>query len=234
MRTEPLVLVVDDEPQIRRALQLNLRARGYAVEVAADGAEALRQAGRTHPDVILLDLGLPDIDGIEVIAGIRGWTSTPIVVLSARGEERAKVDALDAGADDYVTKPFGIEELMARLRAAIRRHQPAEEAVAVVHTPHFTVDLGARLVTDPLGEQIKLTPIEWRLLETLVRNRSRLVTQRQLLADVWGPGYERETHYLRVHLTHLRRKLEPEAGRPRYLLTEPGIGYRFSAGDEPG
>ncbi|MDH4074707.1 MAG: response regulator [Acidimicrobiia bacterium] len=220
------VLIVDDEPQIRRALQLNLKARGYQVELAADGAEALRVAGRSHPDAVLLDLGLPDMDGLDVIAGLRGWSNVPIVVLSARGDEAGKVDALDAGADDYVTKPFGIEELLARLRAAIRRRAPAAEE-AVVTTDDFTVDLAGRQVTDRNGEPIHLTRIEWGLLEALVRQPNRLVTQRQLLQQVWGPEYETETNYLRVHLTHLRHKLEPDPKQPRYLRTEPGVGYRF-------
>ncbi|MEZ5406934.1 MAG: response regulator [Acidimicrobiales bacterium] len=220
------VLIVDDEPQIRRALQLNLKARGYQVELAADGAEALRLAGRSHPDAVLLDLGLPDMDGLDVIAGLRGWSNVPIVVLSARGDEAGKVDALDAGADDYVTKPFGIEELLARLRAAIRRHAPVAED-AVVATEDFTVDLAGRQVTDRNGEPIHLTRIEWGLLEALVRQPNRLVTQRQLLQQVWGPEYETETNYLRVHLTHLRHKLEPDPKQPRYLRTEPGVGYRF-------
>jgi two-component system, OmpR family, KDP operon response regulator KdpE len=220
------VLIVDDEPQIRRALQLNLKARGYRVELAADGAEALRVAGRAHPDAILLDLGLPDMDGLDVIAGIRGWSSVPIVVLSARGDEAGKVDALDAGADDYVTKPFGIEELLARLRAAIRRHQPPTEA-AMVTTAHFTIDLANRQVTIAPGQSVHLTRIEWGLLEALARQPNRLVTQRQLLQLVWGPEYESETNYLRVHLTHLRHKLEPDPKQPRYIRTEPGVGYRF-------
>jgi len=222
----PTVLIVDDEPQIRRALQLNLKARGYRVELAAGGAEALRVAGRTHPDVVLLDLGLPDMDGLDVIAGLRGWSNVPIVVLSARGDEAGKVDALDAGADDYVTKPFGIEELLARLRAAVRRHAPAAEE-AVVATEDFTVDLAGRRVTDRSGKPIHLTRIEWGLLEALVRQPNRLVTQRQLLQRVWGPEYGTETNYLRVHLTHLRHKLEPDPRQPRYLRTEPGVGYRF-------
>jgi two-component system KDP operon response regulator KdpE len=220
------VLVVDDEPQIRKALRLNLTARGYEVELVASGAEALVAAGQSKMDVVLLDLGLPGIDGVEVIEGIRGWSDVPIVVLSARGSERDKVDALDAGADDYVTKPFGIEELLARLRAAVRRRRPAPETPIVV-TDDFTIDLVTTTVTSPGGERIHLTPIEWRLLEILVRNEGRLVAQRQLLQEVWGPAYGEETNYLRVHMTHLRRKLEPDSSRPRYLITEPGMGYRF-------
>jgi two-component system KDP operon response regulator KdpE len=227
------VLVVDDEPQIRKALRLNLVARGYDVELAASGEEALVAAGRVGPDVVLLDLGLPGIDGVQVIEGIRGWSDMPIVVLSARGAERDKVDALDAGADDYVTKPFGIEELLARLRAAIRRHRPAPETPIVV-TDDFTIDLVTTKVTTAAGEAVHLTPIEWRLLEVLVRNEGRLVAHRQLLQEVWGPTYGEETNYLRVHLTHLRHKVEPDSSRPRYLITESGMGYRLlSHRDEP-
>ncbi len=227
-QAERVILVVDDEPQIRRALQLNLRARGYGVELAADGLEALRVAGRCKPDAVLLDLGLPDIDGLDVIAGLRLWTDVPIVVLSARGDELGKVDALDAGADDYVTKPFGIEELLARLRAAMRRSAALPD-LAVIQTPDFSIDRSARAVTDSRGVEIHLTPIEWRLLEALAREPNRLVTQRQLLQQVWGPGFETETNYLRVHFTHLRQKLEPDPSRPQYIRTEPGVGYRFTA-----
>ena len=219
------VLVVDDEPQIRKALRLNLAARGYEVELVASGEDALMAAGTWRPDVVLLDLGLPGIDGREVIDGIRGWSDVPIVVLSARGSERDKVAALDAGADDYVTKPFGIDELLARLRAAVRRHRPAPERPVVV-TDDFTIDLVTTTVSRD-GDVVHLTPIEWRILETLVRNEGRLVMQRQLLQEVWGPAYSDESNYLRVHMTHLRRKLEPDTSRPRYLITEPGMGYRF-------
>jgi two-component system, OmpR family, KDP operon response regulator KdpE len=182
-------------------------------------------AARRRPDVVVLDLGLPGLSGIDVIRGLRGWTQLPIIVLSARGAELDKVAALDAGADDYVTKPFGMDELFARLRAALRRNAPAPEA-AIVRTDHFTVDLAAKTVTRD-GEEIRLTPTEWSIVEILVRNGDKLVTQRQLLRDVWGPAYEDETNYLRVHLAHIRRKLEPEQGRPRYFVTEPGMGYRF-------
>ena len=223
------VLVVDDEAPILRALTANLRARKYEWDAAATGEDALRLAARHHPDAVVLDLGLPGMSGIEVIRGLRGWTAVPIIVLSARGAERDKVAALDAGADDYVTKPFGMDELFARLRAALRRVSPAEEA-AVVTTPDFTVDLAAKVVTRD-GEEIRLTPTEWGIVELLVRNRGKLVSQRQLLRDVWGPQYGDETNYLRVHLAHIRRKLEPEHGRPRYFITEPGMGYRFHAGD---
>ena len=223
------VLVVDDEAPIRRALAANLKARGYEVDAAETGEQALDLAARHHPDVVLLDLGLPGIDGLEVIDGLRGWTHVPIVVLSARGAERDKVAALDAGADDYVAKPFGMDELLARLRAAVRRATPADEE-PVVATADFTVDLSAKRVLDPAGEPVRLTPTEWQLLEVLVRHAGKLVTQRQLLRDVWGPSYGDESNYLRVHMAHLRRKLEPDRSRPRYLITEPGMGYRFVAG----
>ncbi|GAA3433052.1 response regulator [Kutzneria kofuensis] len=222
------VLVVDDEPQIVRALRINLSARGYQVLTAHDGASALRAAAETKPDVVVLDLGLPDLDGTDVIAGLRGWTTVPILVLSARTDSSDKVEALDAGADDYVTKPFGMDELLARLRAAVRRSATsnADGEEAVVETASFTVDLAAKKVHRD-GEEVHLTPTEWGVLEVLVRNRGRLVAQKQLLQDVWGPQYATESHYLRVYLAQLRRKLEPEPSRPRHLLTEPGMGYRF-------
>jgi two-component system KDP operon response regulator KdpE len=220
------VLVVDDDPQLVRALRITLTARGYTVATAANGAAALTAASRTPPELIILDLGLPDLDGVAVIEGLRGWCVAPIIVLSARHTEPAKVDALDAGADDYITKPFGMDELLARIRAALRRAAPTT-ASAVVVTDAFTVDLAAKRVTTPDGE-IRLTPTEWHLLEALVREPGKLITQRQLLQQVWGPAYETETNYLRVHLANLRRKLEPDPSRPRYLITEPGIGYRFT------
>jgi two-component system KDP operon response regulator KdpE len=219
------VLVVDDEPQIRRALGTNLRARGYEVDLAASGEEALSLAAERHPDVVILDLGLPGIDGIEVVRGLRGWTSVPIVVLSVREDEVDKVAALDAGADDYVTKPFGMNELLARLRAALRRAAPAEEEATVV-TDAFTIDLAAKRVSRG-GEEVHLTPTEWHLIEVLVRHQGKLVSQRQLLQEVWGPQYETETNYLRVYLAQVRRKLEPDPSRPRHFITEPGMGYRF-------
>jgi two-component system KDP operon response regulator KdpE len=218
------VLVVDDEPPLLRALATNLRARGYTVDVAPTGEEALTLAARHRPDAVVLDLGLPGISGIEVIEGLRGWTAVPVIILSARGAERDKVAALDAGADDYVTKPFGMDELLARLRAALRRNAPAPES-ALVETPDFTVDLAAKRVRGADGE-VRLTPTEWGLVEVLVRNAGKLVSQRQLLQDVWGPQYGDETNYLRVHMAHIRRKLEPEPSRPRYFITEPGMGYR--------
>jgi two-component system KDP operon response regulator KdpE len=221
------VLVVDDEPQIVRALRINLSARGYEVSTAATGQEALKVAASARPDVVVLDLGLPDIDGTTVIEGLRGWTSVPIIVLSARVDSGDKVSALDAGADDYVTKPFGMDELLARLRAAVRRAAsvPTGEE-AVVETQAFTVDLAAKKVLRD-GAEVHLTPTEWGVLELLVRNRGKLVAQKQLLQEVWGPAYASETHYLRVYLAQLRRKLEPQPSRPRHLLTEAGMGYRF-------
>ncbi len=219
------ILVVDDEPHILRALGTNLKARGYEADLAQTGEEALILAARHHPDAVVLDLGLPGIDGIEVIRGLRGWSAVPIVVLSVRESEREKVAALDAGADDYVTKPFGMDELLARLRAALRRAAPTEEE-AVVETPDFTVDLAAKRVTKD-GAEVRLTPTEWQIVEALVRNPGKLITQRQLLQGVWGAQYEKETNYLRVYLAQIRRKLEPDPSRPVYFKTEPGMGYRF-------
>jgi two-component system, OmpR family, KDP operon response regulator KdpE len=219
------VLVVDDEPQIARALAINLRARHYEVDVAPNGEAALALAAERLPDVVVLDLGLPGVDGFDVIRGLRGWSQVPILVLSARQDSADKVEALDLGADDYVTKPFGMDELLARLRAAVRRGAPGED-LPTVATDDFTVDLAARRVTRD-GADVRLTPTEWHLLEVLVRNAGRLVTQRQLLQEVWGPAYQRETNYLRVYLAQLRRKLEPDPSRPRYLVTESGMGYRF-------
>ena len=219
------VLVIDDEPSILRALRINLTARNYEVSTAVDGTSGLAAISRERPDAVILDLGLPDMDGTQVIHGVRGWSATPIIVLSVWGAEHQKVAALDAGADDYVTKPFGMYELLARLRAAVRRAAPAPDE-PVVTTEDFTVDLAAKRVTRD-GVDVRLTPTEWQLLEILVRNRGRLITQKQLLQDVWGPSYGSESNYLRVYIAQLRRKLEPEASRPRYLLTEPGMGYRF-------
>ncbi|GAB2784298.1 response regulator [Amycolatopsis magusensis] len=226
--TQSTVLVVDDEPQIVRALRINLSARGYKVITAHDGTAALRAVAETKPDVVVLDLGLPDMDGTEVIAGLRGWTTVPIIVLSARGDSSDKVAALDAGADDYVTKPFGMDELLARLRAAVRRSAVSgtEDGSAVVETDAFTIDLAAKKVLRD-GAEVHLTKTEWGVLELLVRNRGRLVAQKQLLHEVWGPSYDTESHYLRVYMAQLRRKLEPEPSRPKHLLTEPGMGYRF-------
>jgi two-component system KDP operon response regulator KdpE len=219
------VLVVDDEPQIVRALRINLKARGYEVDAAPDGRTALELAARRHPDVVVLDLGLPDMEGVEVIKGLRGWLSVPIIVLSARHASDEKVEALDVGADDYVTKPFGMDELLARLRAAVRRAAPAAET-ALIETEAFSVDLAAKKVHRE-GADVRLTPTEWHVLEVLVRNGGKLVSQQQLLREVWGPAYEHETNYLRVYLAQLRRKLEPDPSHPVHLITEPGMGYRF-------
>jgi two-component system KDP operon response regulator KdpE len=219
------VLVIDDEAPILRALTINLTARKYEVTTAADGASGLAAMARERPDVLILDLGLPDMDGTEVIKGVRGWTSTPIIVLSAWGQESQKVAALDAGADDYVTKPFGMDELLARLRAAVRRASPAPDE-PIVSTGDLVIDLSRKRVTKA-GADVRLTPTEWQLLEVLVHNRDRLVTQRHLLREVWGPAYETEANYLRVYVANLRRKLEPDPSVPRFLLTEPGMGYRF-------
>ena len=223
------VLVIDDEAALLRALRINLAARDYTVSTASDGASGLAAMARDHADVVIVDLGLPDMDGTEVIRGIRGWSSAPIIVLSARGQETQKVEALDAGADDYVTKPFGMNELLARLRAATRRATPGADE-PVVDAVDFTVDLAAKRVTLRSGTQVRLTPTEWQLLEMLARHRGRLVTGRQLLQEVWGPNYETETHYLRVYMAQLRRKLEPDPSRPKHLLTEPGMGYRMTEG----
>ena len=224
------VLVVDDEPQIRRVLAITLRARGYQVDLAANGADALQQAADGHPDVIILDLGLPGMDGIQVIRGLRGWAQAPIIVLTVREQEADKVTALDTGADDYVTKPFGVNELLARLRAAVRRATPTHDEAPVVQTAHFRVDLAAKRITTNHGE-VRLTPTEWHLVDVLVRNRGKLISQRQLLQEVWGPAYGEETNYLRVFMAQVRRKLEPDPSKPRYFLTEPGMGYRFQAKD---
>jgi two-component system KDP operon response regulator KdpE len=220
------VLVVDDEPQIVRALSINLRARHYDVDTAPDGASALRAATHHQPDLIVLDLGLPDMEGTEVIRGLRGWTAIPIIVLSGRAESHDKVDALDAGADDYVTKPFGIDELLARIRAVTRRARPAGEAQPAVPIGRHTVDLGARSITGG-DREVRLTPTEWQLLEHLLRHPGKLLSQRALLRDVWGPQYLTETNYLRQYMARLRRKLEADPAHPRHLLTEPGMGYRF-------
>ncbi len=220
------VLVVDDEPQILRALAVNLRARDFEVDLAATGAEALQRAAAARPDAVLLDLGLPDIDGLDVIDGLRGWTEVPIIVLTVRGREVDKVDALDRGADDYLTKPFGMNELLARLRAALRRANPSKPEAAVVTSGDLRVDLVDRRVWRG-GEEVHLTPTEWSLLNELVRAGGRLVTQRQLLMAVWGPQYGTESHYLRVHVANLRRKIESDSAQPRYILTEAGVGYRF-------
>jgi len=253
------VLVVDDEPQILRALRINLRVREYQVDVAATGTEALEMAARHPPDLVILDLGLPDLDGVEVIEGLRGWTKAPIIVLSGRADSTDKVEALDAGADDYITKPFGVEELLARMRAAVRRTGTAENQPRI-RLGDLTVDLAAKRVTrqapvpagggpaggvsgggGPAGEMpaegapagtaspdaIRLTPTEWHLLEVLLRNPGKLLSRNQLLTEVWGPGYADATGNLRLYMAQLRRKLEPDPTRPRWLITEPGMGYRY-------
>ncbi|MGW7059758.1 response regulator [Streptomyces sp. NPDC054904] len=224
------VLVVEDDPQLVRALRINLQARKFEVEEAGDGGSALRLAAARRPDVILLDLGLPDMDGIDVIKGVRGWSKVPILVLSARHTSEDKIRALDAGADDYVTKPFSMDELLARLRAATRRQEApaASQAteVSVVTTAGFTIDLAAKKVRR--GERgVRLTPTEWHLLEILITHPGRLITQSRLLLEVWGPMYGENTNYLRVYMAQLRRKLEADPSHPRYLITEPGMGYRF-------
>ena len=240
------VLVVDDEPQILRALRINLRVREYEVFTAASGADALEVAGRHPPDLVILDLGLPDLSGLDVIQGLRGWTNAPIVVLSGRAGSADKVEALDVGADDYVTKPFSMDELLARMRAAVRRAGTPEEQPRV-RLGDLVVDLaakrveraaapapvGARAQPGPgsgegeAGGDIRLTPTEWHLLEVLLRNPGRLLSQQQLLTEVWGPGYASATGNLRLYMAQLRRKLEPDPARPRWLITEPGMGYRY-------
>jgi two-component system, OmpR family, KDP operon response regulator KdpE len=219
------VLVVDDEPQILKTLDVNLAARGYVVDLAPSGEAALDLATQRQPDLVILDLGLPGLDGIKVVESLRRWSRVPILVLSARETEAAKVAALDAGADDYVTKPFGMDELVARVRAALRRAAPPEKEETVV-TERFSVDLAAKRILGPDGE-IRLTPTQWHVVEVLVHNRGKLVTQRQLLKEVWGPSYGDETHYLRVFLAQIRRKLEADPSHPKHFITEPGMGYRF-------
>lgn len=217
------ILIVDDEPQILRALRINLAARHYEVAMAPDGGSALRQAADWRPDLVILDLGLPDIDGVDVIHGLRGWSRIPIIVLSGRAGSADKVDALDAGADDYVTKPFGIDELLARVRAATRRSALHDPALARVQVGSHTVDLTNKSVTGG----VRLTPTEWHLLEILLRNPGKLVSQRQMLTEVWGSTYLTATHYLRQYMAQLRRKLERDPAHPEHLITEPGMGYRF-------
>jgi two-component system KDP operon response regulator KdpE len=234
------VLIVDDEPQLLRALSIDLRGRHYEVDIATTGSTALAVAARQQPDLVILDLGLPDFGGTEVICGLRGWTNVPIIVLSGRTGSADKIDALDRGADDYVTKPFSMEELHARIRAALRRHDNPEPA-ATYHIGDWVVDLIAHTVSRPdvtgaapatgdttnRKDTVHLTRTEWNLLEVLLRNAGKLVDSRQLLTQVWGPGYQRETNYLRFYMSRLRGKLEPEPSRPRHLVTEPGYGYRY-------
>ncbi|MFE0732298.1 response regulator [Streptomyces antibioticus] len=224
------VLVVEDNPQLVRALVINLQARHYGVDAAPDGATALRLAAARQPDVVLLDLGLPDMDGVEVIRALRGWTRAPVLVLSARQSSSEKVSALDAGADDYITKPFSMDELLARLRAAVRRTEdvPVAPETSLVETDGFTIDLLAKKVVRG-GQDVRLTPTEWHLLEILVTHPGRLVTQKHLLQEVWGISQRNKSNYLRVYMAQLRRKLENDPSHPRYLITEPGMGYRFEA-----
>jgi two-component system KDP operon response regulator KdpE len=221
------LLVIEDEAALRRALRIFLEAHDYQVVLAATGTEGLALAAKEHPDAVILDLGLPDLDGVAVATSLRAWSTIPIVVLSARDAEAVKVAALDAGADDYVTKPFGMNEFLARLRAALRRAAPTEEA-PVVTTPDFTIDLSTKRVRRG-DEEVHLTPTEWQIVEVLARNPGKLVGQQMLLQQVWGPQYERETHYLRIYMSQIRHKLEPDPSRPRYFITEPGMGYRFVA-----
>nr|WP_227464548.1 response regulator [Nocardioides lijunqiniae] len=217
-------MVVEDEPALARALAINLRSHGWEVVTAADGRSGLDAAATTHPDVVLLDLGLPDLDGTEVISGLRGWTSVPIVVLSARQHGKDKVEALDLGADDYVTKPFAMNELMARLRAAVRRAEEVAPTVSTVQVGSLLIDLARKRVARD-GTDVRLTPTEWAFLELLARNLGRLVPREQVLREVWGPGYEHEGHYLRVYAAQLRRKLEDDPAHPRHLVTTSGLGY---------
>ena len=219
------VLVVDDEPAMLRALRINLRVRKYDVTTASTGREALAEARRRPPDAVILDLGLPDMDGIEVIRELRGWSRAPVIVLSGRTGPGDKIAALDAGADDYVTKPFSMEELLARLRAALRRDDTGPLPVRV-RVGRCEIDLAAHTALDG-ATTVRLTPTQWRLLEILLRHPGQLVGTQRLLTEIWGPGYERYTHYLRFHMAGLRRKLEDDPSRPRHLLTEPGMGYRY-------
>ncbi len=223
------VLIVDDEPGLLRALSMNLRARSYDVNTATTGTAALESAAQSRPDIVILDLGLPDMDGTEVIAGLRGWTQVPIVVLTAREKQASKVDALDAGADDYLVKPFGMDELLARLRAALRRATPGD-IHAIIVTDNLTINLAAKRVTTPAGE-VNLTRTEWQLLDLLVRHAEHTVDHQTLLHEVWGPNYTNQVNYLRVYIAALRRKLEPDPSNPRYLITASGLGYRFQRPD---
>jgi two-component system, OmpR family, KDP operon response regulator KdpE len=219
------ILLIDDDQALLRALHITLSARGYDVRIAQDAHTALDVAAHHPPDLAIVDLGLPDMDGIDIITALRGWTTAPIIVLSARHSERAKINALDAGADDYITKPFGMGELLARIRAALRRAVPINDQPAIT-TAAFTIDLNAKRVTTANGEA-RLTPTEWQLLEILVCNPGKLITHQHLLQEVWGPKAESQSSYLRVHIGNLRRKIEPNPAQPRYLRTEPGLGYRF-------
>ncbi|GAA2181824.1 response regulator [Brooklawnia cerclae] len=228
------ILIADDDPQILRALRITLRAKGYEIITATDGAKAIAAAIDHRPDIFLIDLGMPQLDGIEVIHGIRGWSEAPILVVSGRSGATDKVEALDAGADDYVTKPFSVEELLARIRALTRR-LPQQDAAPVVKLGDVTVDLAFQNVTRTIGDevhQVRLTPTEWQVLELLIRNPGRLVTRQTLLTSIWGSEHVSDTGYLRLYVSQLRKKLEPDPGNPRYLITEAGMGYRLIV--EPG
>ena len=232
--SEPLVLVIEDEPQVRRFLRTSLKAHGFAVLEAENGTLGLREASQHVPDLVLLDLGLPDMDGTEVVRRLRTWSRVPVLILSARGEERNKVEALDSGADDYLTKPFGFAELLARMRAALRRAaRPDGPGESVLTHGPLRIDLGRRRV-ELDGQEVHLTPIEFRLLAVLARHSGRVVTHKQLLTEVWGPQSAEETQYLRVYMTHLRRKLEPEPSRARIFHNEAGVGYRLELASPPG
>ena len=225
--SEPTVVLVEDEPQIRRFLRTTLGSQGYRLFEAGTGADGLVEAASRQPDVVIIDLGLPDMDGLEVIRRLREWSTVPIIVLSARGQETDKVVALDLGADDYVSKPFGAEELLARVRVALRHKAGVAREDAVFTSGELRVDLGRRHVF-VREQEVKLTPTEYRLLTTLVRYAGRVLTHRQLLKEVWGPNQAEEAHYLRVYMAQLRRKIEVDPAQPRYLLTEPGVGYRLA------
>ena len=229
-RPDPGVVVVDDEPQIRRFLRAALAGQGYRVHEASTGADGLVEVASRQPDVVILDLGLPDMDGLDVIRKVREWSAVPVIVLSARGQEADKVAALDAGADDYLSKPFSVGELMARMRVALRHRARVSDGAleSAFSVGDLHVDLAARRVTVG-GAEVHLTPIEYRLLVALVHHAGKVITHRQLLSEVWGPNATEQAHYLRVYMAHLRRKLEADAARPRYLLTEAGVGYRLAA-----
>jgi two-component system KDP operon response regulator KdpE len=228
---EPVVVLIEDEPQIRRFLRATLTGEGYRLFEAATAGSGVIEVGSRQPDAVILDLVLPDMDGLEVIRRVRQWSGVPIIVLSARGQEADKVAALDGGADDYVSKPFGVDELLARVRVAVRHKAGVAREDAVFASGDLRVDLGRRHVY-VRDSEVKLTPTEYRLLTTLVRHAGRVLTHRQLLKEVWGPNQTGDAHYLRVFMTHLRRKIEQDPARPRHLLTEPGVGYRLA--DEPG
>lgn len=221
------ILIADDDPQMLRALRVTLAARGHDVVTAGNGREALEAATTSHPDIVVLDLGMPELTGIEVIESIRGWSQVPILVVSGRSDTADKVDALDAGADDYVTKPFSADELLARIRALSRRLVTSADDEPVVKFGDVVVDLAARVVTRA-GQPVRLTPTEWRMLEMLIHHKDKLVTRDAMLTEVWGPQYTHDTGYLRLYISQLRKKLEPEPSKPRYFITEPGIGYRFA------